>query len=216
MVIFMENNNRIRPFSIDKAKVYMIVTKTSKPSFHHKIKVWLWNFELHCIGVYRFGNYSSKLFKKNKFIGILPILLYFMLDYLSRIIHHVQIHRDAEIGPGFHLGHPSNIFIGATKIGRNCNVNHNVTIGHGLGSQRFVVPEFGDNIWIGPGVTITGDCKIGSGSAISAGTIVSKDIPENSLVVGNPGRIINNSYNTAPILGFDINEYIKDKLVRRK
>ena len=47
-----------------------------------------------------------------------------------------------------------------------------------------------DNCWLGGNVTVLGGVTIGAGSVIGAGTVVTKDVPANSLVVGNPGRVV--------------------------
>jgi serine O-acetyltransferase len=192
------------PFSIDKEKVYTIAWKTSHPSFTQKVITLIWHFELHCMAVYRFGQWSLRIYKKNKFIGILPVLIYFIFDLQMRLIHHVMIHRNATIGPGFHLGHSTNILIGPTTIGENCSVSNNVIIGVGLGHQEFETPVLGNNVWIGPGAVLTGKITIGNGSTISANALVSKDIPERCLVVGNPCRIIMQNYDNSNILGFKL------------
>lgn len=197
-------------FIIDLRKIYYIVTGRENPNFLQKIRILIWNFELHCIAVYRFGKFSQKLYSKFPPFGIFLLLIYFFFDYQCRLLHHVVIHRHAEIGPGFHLGHASNIMIGPAKIGYNCNIAHSVTIGVGLGLQEFTVPEIGNNVWIGPGSVITGNCKIDDGSAISALTLVSKNIPPRSLVMGNPGRIIDTNYDVKPMIAFNFDKYINN------
>lgn len=52
--------------------------------------------------------------------------------------------------------------------------------------------KIGDNVWIGINTTILPGVKIGNGAVIGANTIVTKDVPPNSIVVGNPGRVIKN------------------------
>jgi len=52
------------------------------------------------------------------------------------------------------------------------------------------VPEIGDNVYIGPGAKIIGNIKIGNNAAIGANCVVTKDVPENGVVVGVPGRVI--------------------------
>lgn len=47
-----------------------------------------------------------------------------------------------------------------------------------------------DNVWIGEGCVILPNVKIGQNSVIGANTVVTKDVPRNSIVVGNPGRVI--------------------------
>ncbi len=195
---------KISNFKIDKEKIYTIAWKTPHPSLAQKITTLIWHFELHCIAVYRFGQWALRIYKKSKLIGLFPVLIYLFFDLQMRLIHHVMIHRNAQIGPGFHLGHSTNILVGPTTVGENCSVSNNVIIGVGLGYQDFETPVIGNNVWIGPGAVLTGKITIGDGSTISANSVVSKDIPERSLVSGNPGRIIMQNYDNSDIMAFKI------------
>ena len=53
------------------------------------------------------------------------------------------------------------------------------------------VPHIGDNVFIGAGAKILGDIKIGNNVKIGANAVVTKDVPDNCTVVGNPAVIIN-------------------------
>jgi serine O-acetyltransferase len=55
------------------------------------------------------------------------------------------------------------------------------------------VPVIGDNVYIGPGAKIIGRVNMGSGVAIGANAVVTKDVPDNAVVVGVPAKVI--SYN---------------------
>jgi len=57
-------------------------------------------------------------------------------------------------------------------------------------------------VWIGPGSTITGDITIGNDVTISAGTVLSKSVPDGCLVAGNPGRVIQRDYDNRPMMSF--------------
>ena len=101
--------------------------------------------------------------------------LYFITDSVS-------------IGKGLVLWHGYSTIIFAEAIGENCEIWHNVTIGraHGLGRR----PRIGNNVKVCAGAIVIGDIEIGDNVVIGAGAVVTKSVPANSVVVGNPARII--------------------------
>lgn len=81
--------------------------------------------------------------------------------YLRRISRKfgIQIPVETQIGPGLYIGHGIGIVInGKTKIGSNCNISQFLTIGSNKGTPATI----GDNVYIGPGVCIVEDVKIGN------------------------------------------------------
>ncbi len=92
-----------------------------------------------------------------------------------------------DIGPGFFLQHGFSTIIAARKIGRNCWINQQVTIGF---STRDDAPTIGDDVSIYAGAIIIGRVSIGDRSKIGAGAVVVGSVPPDCTVVGNPARII--------------------------
>jgi len=86
--------------------------------------------------------------------------------------------------------HPVGIVIHPNvKIGKNCTIFQNVTVG----SSRITnseVPTIGNNVTIYANATIFGNIKIGNNVTIGAGSVVFRDIPDNTTAVGNPAQII--------------------------
>lgn len=115
-----------------------------------------------------------------------------LLSQISRFLTGIEIHPGARIGPGFFIDHGSGVVIGETsEIGENVVIFHQVT----LGNANFTTtgkrhPTVGSNVIIGAGAKLLGPVCIGEFTIIGAGTIVTKDIPTHSVVVGNPGRVI--------------------------
>lgn len=93
-----------------------------------------------------------------------------------------------DIGPGLFISHGFSSIILANSIGENCWINQQVTIGTKNGVST--PPTIGNNVRIGAGAIVIGDIKIGDNSFIGAGSVVTKDVPENCVVVGNPGVIV--------------------------
>lgn len=87
---------------------------------------------------------------------------------------------------GLLTGHPYSTILNANEIGENCYVNHLVTIGEEKGKR----PTIGNNVSIYTGAIIIGNITIGNNCIIGAGSIVTKSIPDNCVVVGNPARIV--------------------------
>lgn len=186
----------------DCEKYYFIILGTTRPPLHRKLKAWIWNYELHCIALYRFGQLAMTLWEKSKLLGLLPLAVFLWFQMWARLLFHLEIPHRCRIGPAFHLGHPYGIIIGPTEIGANCNVTHGVTIGMGLSASGRGVPVIGDNVWIGPGSILTGPLHIGDGATISAGSVVSRDVPPRALVAGNPARVINAAFDNTALLGY--------------
>ncbi len=95
------------------------------------------------------------------------------------------------IGEGLYIGHFGGIFVSPyVIIGKNCNISQDVTLGHKVRGAGIGSPTIGDNVYIAPGVKIFGNIKIGNNAAIGANCVVTKDVPDNGVVVGIPGKII--------------------------
>ena len=106
----------------------------------------------------------------------------------------IQISHEAEIGPGFYIGHFGQIVVnGSVKIGKNCNISQGVTIGVSNRGKHAGVPVVGDNVYIGPGAKIIGNVMVGNNVAIGANAVVTKNIPDNGVAVGVPATVV--SYN---------------------
>ncbi|QNF30874.1 serine acetyltransferase [Metabacillus sp. KUDC1714] len=94
----------------------------------------------------------------------------------------------ADIGEGTKLGYGGIgvVIHSNAKIGKNCVISQNVTIG-----SRGLDPEIGDNVYISPGSKCIGG-KIGNNVIIGANAVITKEIPDNCVVAGVPAKIISN------------------------
>lgn len=91
------------------------------------------------------------------------------------------------IGPGLFIQHGFATIISAEKIGRNCWINQQVTIGF---SNDTDTPSLGDNVTIYAGAKVFGNISVGDNSIVGANAVVLKDVPENCVVAGIPAYII--------------------------
>ncbi len=125
-------------------------------------------------------------------------LLARFISQLGRGATGIEIHPAAKIGRGFFIDHGMGVVIGETaEIGNNVTLYHGVTLGGvspaiNTDSQRSVKrhPTLCDGVIVGAGAQILGALMIGENVRVGSGSIITKDIPANVTVVGNPGRIL--------------------------
>lgn len=132
------------------------------------------------------------VFRKANTCKILPLKLFYMFR-LMRMSYKTQIQIPArtEIGEGFYIGHLGRVIINPdAKLGKNINISTGVTIGAENRGKRKGAPTLGDNCWIGTNAVIVGNIKIGSDVLIAPLTYVNFDVPDHSIVIGNPVKII--------------------------
>lgn len=100
----------------------------------------------------------------------------------------VQIPASTKIGYGFYIGHNICMVVnGGTIIGNNVNLSQFLNIGTNHDTPAII----GDNVYIGPHVSIVENVRIGNNSSIGAGAVVTKDVPENATVAGVPAKVLN-------------------------
>lgn len=105
-----------------------------------------------------------------------------------------QIYPETQIGEGFYLGHWGSLVINPkTIIGKNCNIAQGVTIGQQNRGKNEGSPVIGDEVWIGANAVIVGAVTIGNNVLIVPNSYVNFDVPPNSVVIGNPAKIITTS-----------------------
>lgn len=96
----------------------------------------------------------------------------------------------AQIGKGTILGYQALGIVIHKRcvIGVDCHISQNVTIGGTSG--LYEVPVLGDNVQVGAGAVIIGPVHIGSNVIVGANSVVNRDIPDNSVAVGAPAKVI--------------------------
>ena len=131
-------------------------------------------------------NKRTKLFlnilRKEAFYGggLFSLVKLLLFDKYS-----VEISAKTQIGAGLRLPHLHDIVISKNStIGSNCTIFHQVTIGVNEMNSVEDAPQIGDNVYIGAGAKIIGDIVIGNDCVVGANAVVTKDIPENTIVTG--------------------------------
>lgn len=120
-------------------------------------------------------------------------ITYFLWRLLLRLLMYhtgIQIPASTKIGPGLKIAHWGTIVVNpGAMIGRNFGIAHGCLIGNSQGKQHGV-PRIGDCVTMGANSIVVGGVKIGDNVLIAPGAFVNFDVPDNSIVIGNPGKII--------------------------
>ena len=119
-----------------------------------------------------------------------------IISQFSRFLTGIEIHPRAKIGKNLFIDHGMGVVIGETsEIGDNVTIYHMVTLG-GIspsinsndqrGSKRH--PTLMDNVVVGSGAQVLGPVVVGKNAKIGANAVVTKDVPENAVMVGIPAK----------------------------
>ena len=152
------------------------------PAARSKLEVILSYPGFHAIFFHRINH---KLWKTG--IPLLPRLF----SHIVRLVTGIEIHPGAKIGPGFFIDHGMSVVIGeTTEIGEDCLLYQGVTLG-GTGKEKGKRhPTLGDHVVVGAGAKVLGAIRVGDYVKIGANAVVLKSVPDYSIVVGVPGRVI--------------------------
>lgn len=132
--------------------------------------------------------YTFLLRKAQKSRWLKPLYVFFLK--LTSYITGIQIPSQTRIGEGLYIGHWGSIIVNPfTIIGKNFNISSGVLIGNAQGKNAGT-PVIGDNVKIGNNAIVIGGIRIGNDVLIAPGAFVNFDVPDNSIVIGNPGTII--------------------------
>jgi serine O-acetyltransferase len=114
-----------------------------------------------------------------------------VISQFSRLFTQIEIHPGARIGKRFFIDHGSGVVIGeTTEIGDNVLLYQGVTLG-GTGNETGKRhPTIGNHVVVGTGAKVLGNIRIGDNVKIGAGSVVVHPVPDNSTVVGVPGRVV--------------------------
>ncbi|GAB4164041.1 MAG: serine O-acetyltransferase [Geothermobacteraceae bacterium] len=113
------------------------------------------------------------------------------VSHLGRFFTGIEIHPGAKIGKGFFIDHGMGVVIGETaEIGDNCTLYHGVTLGGTSWAKEKRHPTLGNNVIIGSGAKVLGPFRVGDNSKVGSNSVVVKEVPDNSTVVGIPGKVV--------------------------
>jgi serine O-acetyltransferase len=156
---------------------------------------------------YRWSHYARYRLR-SRLLGVVPYLLQRVLLALTGI----DLDSHAHIGPGLYIPHGGYIVVGPIRAGRDCNFYQGITLGKGLNTLdnpnfKSLLPTLGDGVWVLPGAVIVGDVTVGDDAAISANSLVVRDVPPGGVVMGVPARLVSKRGGSRP---GDGREIVKD------
>lgn len=119
-------------------------------------------------------------------------------SHLGRVFTGIEIHPGATVGRRVFIDHGMGVVVGETAvIGDDCVIYQGVTLGAGAAARQGASsrdtkrhPTLGRGVVVGSGAEIQGAIEVGDNVRVASGSIVLKDVPANSIVVGVPGRVI--------------------------
>ncbi len=116
--------------------------------------------------------------------------IYIILQRIVMILTGVWISPRATIGPGLYINHFGNVIIGEVRMGSNCNLSHEVTLGHaGRGTKRGL-PTLGDRVFVAPGAKVIGKIYVGKDAVVGTNAVVTKSVPDRAVMGGVPAQIL--------------------------
>ncbi|GAA2505940.1 serine O-acetyltransferase [Kocuria salsicia] len=156
--------------------------RTHDPAARSAVEIVLNYSGLHAIWAHRL---SHQLWQKPE-----RRLLARTVSQVARFATGVEIHPGATIGRRFFIDHGMGVVIGETaEIGEDVMIYHGVTLGGRSLEPVKRHPTIGDRVTIGAGAKILGPLTVGHDSSVGANAVVVKDVPEDSIVTGIPGKV---------------------------
>ena len=151
------------------------------PASRSRLEALLCYPGVHALAFHRVGN---RLWRRGWF-GTARFV-----SHVSRFLTGIEIHPAARLGPGLFIDHGMGVVIGETaEVGKNVTLYQGVSLAGTSLKREKRHPTLGDNVVVGAGAKVIGAIYIGDNSRIGAGSVVVRDVPPNSVVVGVPGRV---------------------------
>jgi serine O-acetyltransferase len=109
----------------------------------------------------------------------------------AEVVTGIGIPWQSEIGEGLYIGHYGSIILAPdARIGHNCSLAQNVTIGSAPSGEGRGAPTIGNRVFIGAHSVIVGGITIGDDAVVCAGSVVNRSVPARAVVMGNPARVV--------------------------
>lgn len=173
--------------------LYLFFWCIDKKRLHKEIERWYKvlpitkSASIFCDGVWLLSNLSefrSLLYFRCKVFRFNPILIFYPP------MKNLYIPNGQQIGDGLVIQHGFSTIFNCERMGKNCQVWQGVTIGKSRSGKEQPKPVIGDNVRICANAVVIGGITIGDNVTIGAGSVVTKSVPADCVVAGNPARII--------------------------
>jgi serine O-acetyltransferase len=152
------------------------------PAATSVVEIFLCYPGFHAILLHRLAHWLDR-----KRVPVIPRVI----SQISRFFTGIEIHPGAVIGRRFFIDHGMGVVIGETaEIGDDVLLYQGVTLGGTGNEQGKRHPTIGNSVVIGTGAKVLGSIRIGNNVKIGAGSVVVDAVPDNSTVVGVPGRVV--------------------------
>lgn len=139
-------------------------------------------------------------YRKRRPSGLVRLLFKLVVHlgvYLSRLLNKSYILSSTLIEPGVYLTNRGYLTINARKIGSGTLIHDRVTIGQNIMNSG--TPEIGRNVWIGSNSVISGGIVISDGVTVLPNTVLTKNLPQDVVVQGNPARVIRRGFDNSEL-----------------
>jgi serine O-acetyltransferase len=121
------------------------------------------------------------------------------LSHISRFLTGIEIHPAARLSPGVFIDHGMGVVIGETaEVAEDVTLYQGVTLGGTSLKRDKRHPTLQRNVVVGTGAAVMGAITLGEGTRVGAGSVVVRDVPPNSVVVGVPGKVISRDGKRVP------------------
>lgn len=154
------------------------------------LRAYLETQGLWALVCYRFGRHQVEHPLPQPLRFLVSIFYYFWW-YGVQATTGIYLSPNADIGPGFYIGHFGQIFVGPGCVfGRNCNISQGVTVGVARRGGNWGTPVIGERVYLAPGCKIIGPIRLADGTVVGANAVMSRDSVEDSVWAGIPARMI--------------------------
>ena len=165
-------------------KEFIDIYKRKDPASRSYLEIITCYPGLHSILFYKISNFFWRLNLK---------LIARIMSNISRFLTGIEIHPAVKIGKNLFIDHGMGIVIGETTvIGDNVSIYQGVTLGGTKWEKKKRHPNISNNVIIGAGAKVLGPITVGKNSKIGANSVVTRNVPANTVVVGIPARVVDN------------------------